>query len=101
MPEGTHPKRIGPYRILELKGEGAWGLVYLAEHQEPVRRKVAVKVLKPGLDTHQVLARFEVERQAMAMMNRSIPQRPQVTQAASEPAAEAIQILDILQTTGA
>ena len=61
----------------------------------------AVTVLKPGLDPHQVLARFEVERQAMAMMNRSIPQRPQVTQAAPEPVAEAIQILDILQTTGA
>ncbi len=49
MPERTHPKRIGPYRILELKGEGAWGLVYLAEQEEPVRHKVAVKVLKRGL----------------------------------------------------
>ena len=69
MPKRTHPKRIGPYRIMELKGEGAWGLVYLAEQLEPIRRKVAVKVLKRGLDTHEVLTRFEAERQAMALMN--------------------------------
>ncbi len=67
--ERTHPKRIGPYRILELKGEGAWGLVYLAEQQEPVRRRVAIKVLKRGVDTDEVLARFAAERQAMAMMS--------------------------------
>ena len=69
MPDRTHPKRIGPYRILELKGEGAWGLVYLAEQEEPVRRKVAIKVLKRGVDTDEVLARFAAERQAMAMMS--------------------------------
>ncbi len=67
--ERTQPKRIGPYRILELKGEGAWGLVYLAEQEEPVRRKVAVKVLKRGVDTDEVLARFAAERQAMALMS--------------------------------
>ncbi len=69
MSERTHPKRIGPYRILELKGEGAWGLVYLAEELEPVRRRVAIKVLKIGLDSEEILARFDAERQAMAMMS--------------------------------
>ena len=69
MTDRTHPKHIGPYRILELKGEGAFGLVYLAEQQEPVRRKVAIKVLKRGMDTDEVLARFEAERQALALMS--------------------------------
>src|SRR5262249_6014502 len=59
---------LGPYQLLEQLGEGGFGVVYLAEQQQPVRRKVALKVLKPGMDTRQVLARFEQERQALAPM---------------------------------
>jgi WD40 repeat protein/serine/threonine protein kinase len=59
---------IGPYKLLEQIGEGGFGVVFLAEQTEPVRRKVALKVLKPGMDTRQVVARFEAERQALALM---------------------------------
>ena len=59
---------VGRYKLLELIGEGGFGTVWMAEQQEPVRRRVALKVIKPGMDTKQVLARFEAERQALAMM---------------------------------
>jgi serine/threonine protein kinase/tetratricopeptide (TPR) repeat protein len=61
--------QIGPYKLLEEIGQGGMGVVYLAEQHEPVRRKVALKVIKPGMDTRQVVARFAAERQALAMMN--------------------------------
>jgi hypothetical protein len=60
---------IGRYKLLELIGEGGFGTVWMAEQEEPVRRRVALKVIKPGMDTRQVLARFEAERQALAMMD--------------------------------
>ena len=60
---------IGPYKLLEQIGEGGMGLVFVAEQQQPVRRKVALKVIKPGMDTRQVIARFEAERQALALMD--------------------------------
>src|SRR5262249_28926006 len=60
---------IGPYKLLEQIGEGGFGVVFMAEQQQPVRRKVALKVLKPGMDTRQVVARFEAERQALALMD--------------------------------
>jgi WD40 repeat protein/serine/threonine protein kinase len=60
---------IGPYKILQEIGEGGYGLVYLAEQREPVNRRVALKVIKLGMDTRQVIARFEAERQALAMMD--------------------------------
>ena len=60
---------IGPYKLLEQIGEGGFGVVFMAEQLEPVRRKVALKVLKPGMDTRQVVARFEAERQALAIMD--------------------------------
>src|SRR5262249_51338968 len=60
---------IGPYKLLEQIGEGGFGVVFLAEQQQPVRREVALKVLKPGMDTRQVVARFEAERQALALMD--------------------------------
>lgn len=63
------PTMIGPYKLLEQIGEGGMGIVYMAEQQQPVRRKVALKIIKPGMDTKEVLARFDVERQALAMMD--------------------------------
>ncbi|HTK76070.1 MAG TPA: serine/threonine-protein kinase, partial [Gemmataceae bacterium] len=60
---------IGPYKLLEQIGEGGFGVVFMAEQARPVRRRVALKVLKPGMDTRQVVARFEAERQALALMD--------------------------------
>jgi serine/threonine protein kinase len=60
---------VGPYKLLEAIGEGGFGIVYMADQQVPVRRRVAVKIIKPGMDSRQVLARFDVERQALAMMD--------------------------------
>jgi serine/threonine protein kinase len=60
---------IGPYKLLEQSGEGGMGLVFMADQLQPVRRRVALKVLKPGMDTRQVVARFEAERQALALMD--------------------------------
>lgn len=59
---------IGPYKLLEKIGEGGWGVVYQAEQTQPFRRQVALKVIKAGLDTEKVMARFEMERQALALM---------------------------------
>ncbi len=61
--------QIGPYKLLEQIGEGGFGVVFMAEQQQPVRRKVALKVIKPGMDSRQVIARFEAERQALALMD--------------------------------
>ena len=69
-PVGAGPGTvIGPYKLLEQIGEGGFGVVFMAEQTQPVRRKVALKVLKPGMDSRQVIARFEAERQALALMD--------------------------------
>jgi serine/threonine protein kinase len=60
---------IGPYKLLQQIGEGGFGVVYMAEQTQPVRRMVALKIIKPGMDTAQVIARFESERQALALMD--------------------------------
>lgn len=60
---------IGPYKLLQKIGEGGFGVVYMADQTEPVKRRVAIKIIKPGMDTRQVIARFEAERQALAMMD--------------------------------
>jgi serine/threonine protein kinase len=60
---------IGPYKLLEAIGEGGMGTVYMAEQERPVRRRVALKIIKPGMDSAQVIARFEAERQALALMD--------------------------------
>jgi len=60
---------IGRYKLLQQIGEGGFGVVYMAEQTEPVRRRVALKIIKLGMDTKQVIARFEAERQALAMMD--------------------------------
>src|SRR4029453_8435797 len=61
--------KIGQYRLLQQLGEGGVGIVWLAEQQHPVRRHVALKVIKAGMDTRQIIARFEAERQALALMD--------------------------------
>src|SRR5947209_5251829 len=60
---------IGHYKLLQKIGEGGFGVVYMAEQQQPVRRTVALKIIKPGMDTREVIARFESERQALALMD--------------------------------
>jgi len=60
---------IGRYKLLEKIGEGGMGVVYMAQQEEPVRRRVALKIIKLGMDTKQVVARFEAERQALALMD--------------------------------
>src|SRR6266487_912602 len=69
MPTEKPGDRIGRYKLLEQIGEGGCGIVYVAEQEEPVRRRVALKVIKLGMDSKQVIARFDAERQALAMMD--------------------------------
>ena len=61
--------QIGPYKLLQEIGEGGMGMVYMAVQKEPVRRKVALKIIKPGMDTREVIARFAAEKQALAIMD--------------------------------
>jgi serine/threonine protein kinase len=68
-PAAAVPGVIGPYHLLQALGEGGMGLVYLAEQREPIVRRVALKLIKPGMATREVLARFEAERQALALMD--------------------------------
>jgi serine/threonine protein kinase/tetratricopeptide (TPR) repeat protein len=70
IPEGPG-SRVGPYKLLQKLGEGGMGAVWVAEQTEPVKRRVALKVIKPGLDSAQLLRRFEAERQALALMDHS------------------------------
>lgn len=62
-------ERIGPYKLLSVLGEGGMGIVYLAEQERPVKRRVALKVIKPGMDSKRMLARFEAEQQALALLD--------------------------------
>jgi eukaryotic-like serine/threonine-protein kinase len=68
-PEEVVGSRIGPYKVLQQLGEGGMGVVYLAEQEQPIKRRVALKVIKAGLDSRRVIARFEAERQALALMD--------------------------------
>src|SRR5205807_8086513 len=60
---------IEKYKLLEKLGEGGFGVVYMAEQKQPVKRRVALKIIKVGMDTREVVARFEAERQALAVMD--------------------------------
>ena len=81
--ERKPPERIGPYRVLGILGKGGMGVVYRAEQAEPVRREVALKVIKLGMDTEQVVARFAAERQALALMDH--PHIARVLEAGATP----------------
>ena len=61
--------KIGRYKLLKVLGEGGFGVVYLAEQQRPMKRRVALKIIKPGMDSAQVIRRFEAERQALALLD--------------------------------
>jgi serine/threonine protein kinase len=61
--------QIGPYKLLSALGEGGFAIVYLAEQERPVKRRVALKIIKPGMDSKEVIARFEAERQALALLD--------------------------------
>jgi serine/threonine protein kinase len=86
---------IGPYKLLEQIGEGGFGIVFMAEQQRPVRRKVALKVLKPGMDTRQVVARFEAERQALALMDH--PHIAQVFDGGETPAGRPYFVMELVR----
>ncbi len=66
--EAADPLLVGPYRIIGRIGEGGFGIVYRAEQTEPIRREVALKVIKPGMDSQEIIRRFEGERQSLALM---------------------------------
>src|SRR5262245_58011207 len=70
-PQEACVRRIGPYNLLQQLGEGGMGTVYLAEQEEPVKRRVALKIIKAGMDSSHIIARFEAERQALAMMDHA------------------------------
>ncbi|MGQ0722282.1 MAG: tetratricopeptide repeat protein [Candidatus Eiseniibacteriota bacterium] len=89
------PQQIGPYRILEKIGEGGFGEIYAAQQTEPVKRRVALKVLKAGMDTKAVLARFEAERQALAMMDH--PSIAKVLDAGETDRGRPFFVMDLVQ----
>jgi eukaryotic-like serine/threonine-protein kinase len=95
--EAGGSERIGRYRLLEPIGEGGCGVVYLAEQQEPVRRRVALKIIKLGMDTKQVMARFEAERQALAMMDH--PNIAQVFDAAATETGRPYFVMELVRGT--
>jgi serine/threonine protein kinase/tetratricopeptide (TPR) repeat protein len=86
---------IGPYKLLEQIGEGGMGLVFMAEQAAPVRRTVALKVLKPGMDTRQVVARFEAERQALARMDH--PHIAKIHDAGTTPAGRPYFVMELVR----
>lgn len=87
--------QVGPYRLLQQIGEGGVGVVFMAEQEAPVRRRVAVKVLKPGMDTKSVVARFESERQALALMDH--PNIAKVLDAGSTAAGRPYFVMELVR----
>jgi serine/threonine protein kinase/tetratricopeptide (TPR) repeat protein len=86
---------IGPYKLVQQIGEGGCGVVYMAEQDEPVRRRVALKVIKLGMDTKQVMARFEIERQALALMDH--PNIAKVLDAGATTAGRPFFVMELVQ----
>src|SRR5438309_10946350 len=87
--------RIGRYKLLQQIGEGGCGVVYMAEQEEPVRRRVAIKVIKLGMDTKQVIARFEAERQALALMDH--PNNAKVLDAGATDAGRPYFVMELVR----
>ncbi|MEZ5328119.1 MAG: protein kinase [Verrucomicrobiales bacterium] len=90
-------ERLGPYKILQCIGEGGYGVVYLAEQREPIVRQVAVKVIKLGMDTKEVIARFEAERQALATLEH--PNIARVIDAGATPSGRPYFVMDLVRGT--
>jgi eukaryotic-like serine/threonine-protein kinase len=88
---------IGPYKLLEQIGEGGMGLVFVAEQQQPIKRRVALKIIKPGMDTRQVIARFEAERQALAIMDH--PNIAKVHDGGSTPEGRPYFVMELVKGT--
>src|SRR5579863_2800982 len=86
---------FGPYHVIRTVGEGGMGTVYLAEQREPIRRSVALKVVKPGMDTGRVLARFANERQALAMMDH--PNIARILDAGSTPGGRPYFVMEYIE----
>lgn len=86
---------IGHYKLLQQIGEGGFGVVFMAEQQEPVVRKVALKIIKPGMDTKDVIARFEAERQALALMDH--PNIAQVLDAGSTASGRPYFVMELVR----
>jgi serine/threonine protein kinase len=86
---------IGPYKLLQQIGEGGMGVVFMAEQTEPIQRTVALKIIKPGMDTRQVIARFEAERQALAMMDH--PNIARVLDAGTTDTARPYFVMDLVK----
>src|SRR5437588_766892 len=95
LPEPAPGDQVGPYKLLQRLGEGGMGAVWQAEQLEPVRRKVAIKLIKPGMDTKQVLARFEAERQALALMDH--PNIAKVLDAGTTPAGRPYFVMELVK----
>ena len=93
----TPAGRIGRYKLLEKIGEGGCGVVYMAEQEEPVRRRVALKVIKLGMDTRSVISRFEAERQALAMMDH--PNIARVLDAGATEAGRPFFVMELVRGT--
>lgn len=95
-PEHERPgDEIGPFRLVEQIGEGGFGIVFLAERREPIRRVVALKILKPGMDTREIVTRFEAERQALAMMEH--PHIARVFNAGATPAGRPYFVMELVK----
>ncbi|UCD74717.1 MAG: serine/threonine protein kinase [Phycisphaerales bacterium] len=90
-------QRIGRYKLLQQIGEGGFGVVYMAEQEQPVRRKIALKIIKLGMDTRQVIARFEAERQALAMMDH--PSIAKVLDAGSTESGRPYFVMELVKGT--
>ena len=88
-------EQIGPYRLIEQLGEGGMGVVYRASQREPVRREVAVKIIKPGMDSRQVAARFGAERQALSLMDH--PNIARVVDAGTTHSERAYFVMDLVR----
>ena len=86
---------IGAYKLLQQIGEGGMGMVYMAEQAAPVRRKVALKIIKPGMDTREVIARFEAERQALALMDH--PNIARVFDGGATPAGRPYFVMELVR----